>query len=127
MKRILLLNFFLFTGLVLLAQAEDAITEGNQFYRNAQFAQAEARYREALEKEPGNAVAQMNLANALYKQRKMDEAIQIYNNVAATDKTTKTKSAAFYNQGAILSRQKELDKSIEAYKSALRLDPDDKQ
>jgi len=109
------------------AQANEAINEGNQYYRNAQFEQAEQRYRAALKEEPGNAVAQMNLANALYKQRKWDEALQVYNSVATGVKETKTQSAAFYNQGAIYSRQKELDKSIEAYKAALRLNPEDKQ
>ena len=33
----------------------------------------------------------------------------------------------YYNKGAILSRQKKLEESIEAYKNSLRLNPDDKE
>jgi Ca-activated chloride channel family protein len=109
------------------SNVNETITEGNQYYRNAQFEQAEQRYRAALEKEPGNSIAQMNLANALSKQRKWDEAIKIYNGVATTVKEPKVKAVAHYNEGALYSKQKELDKSIEAYKAALRMDPDDKQ
>ena len=37
------------------------------------------------------------------------------------------RSKTYYNKGAILSRQKKLEESIEAYKDALRLNPDDKE
>ena len=37
------------------------------------------------------------------------------------------KAKAWYNKGAVLSRQKKLEESIEAYKNTLRLDPNDKE
>ena len=37
------------------------------------------------------------------------------------------KSSTFYNQGVAYSRQKSLEESIEAYKAALRINPEDKQ
>jgi Ca-activated chloride channel family protein len=126
MKTILIV-LTLLLSLATHAQVNAAINEGNQYYRNAQFDLAEQRYREALKAEPGNAVAQMNLANALYRQRKWDEAIQVYGGVTTSVKEKNYLAVAHYNQGAVYSKQKELDKSIEAYKSALRLDPDDKQ
>jgi tetratricopeptide (TPR) repeat protein len=36
------------------------------------------------------------------------------------------KATSYYNQGVIYSKLKDLDNSIEAYKSALRNDPNDK-
>ena len=37
------------------------------------------------------------------------------------------RAKSFYNKGVILSQQKNLEESIEAYKNAIRLDPSDKQ
>ena len=37
------------------------------------------------------------------------------------------KAKSYYNKGAILSSQKKLEESIEAYKNAFRQNPDDKE
>lgn len=44
---------------------------------------------------------------------------------SATNKEIRAKS--FYNKGVILSQQKNLKESIEAYKNALRINPADKE
>ena len=111
----------------LLAQTNKSITEGNTFYRNGQYDLAEQSYREALQKDQGHATAQYNLASALYKQRKYDEAEKIWGTLGTNSTAKPIKATSFYNQGVIYSKQKELDKSIEAYKAALRNDPNDKQ
>jgi Ca-activated chloride channel homolog len=111
----------------LMAQVNKSLTEGNNFYRNGQYDLAEKSYREALQKEQNNATAQYNLASALYKQRKYDESEKIWGTLGSTSATKSVKATSFYNQGVIYSKQKELDKSIEAYKASLRNDPADKQ
>lgn len=127
MRTLLLLLIAVCGHSTLLAQANKSITEGNNFYRNGQYDLAGKSYREALQKEQGNATAQYNLASALYKQRKYDEAEKIWGTLGTTSTTKPVKATSFYNQGVIYSKQKELDKSIEAYKAALRNDPNDKQ
>jgi Ca-activated chloride channel family protein len=121
----------LFVGIVLqqtvFAQVNKSITEGNTFYRNGQYDLAERSYREALQKDQQNAIAQNNLGNALYKQRRYDEAEKIWGTLGTNNPAKPVKATSFYNQGVIYSKQKELDKSIEAYKAALRNDPTDKQ
>jgi Ca-activated chloride channel homolog len=127
MRILLLLLIGIGSHFSLLAQVNKTITEGNNFYRNGQYDLAEKSYRDALQKEQGNATAQYNLASALYKQRKYDEAEKIWGTLGATNSTKAVKATSFYNQGVIYSKQKELDKSIEAYKASLRNDPNDKQ
>jgi len=127
MRTLLLLLMGICGHSMLWAQVNKTITEGNNFYRNGQFDMAERSYREALQKEQGNATAQYNLASALYKQRKFDEAEKIWGSLGTNSTEKSVKATSFYNQGVIYSRQKELDKSIEAYKAALRNDPNDKQ
>src|SRR5687767_11888202 len=125
MRALLLLVIGLCSQFGLLAQANKSITEGNTFYRNGQYDLAEKSYREALQNEQSNATAQYNLASALYKQRKYDEAEKAWGSLGSTSTVKPIKATSFYNQGVIYSRQKELDKSIEAYKAALRNDPND--
>jgi len=127
MKTLLFLLLGMFFQSAVWAQVNKSITEGNNFYRNRQYDLAEKSYREALQKEQGNATAQYNLASTLYKQRKYDEAEKIWGTLGTASTTKSVKATSFYNQGVIYSKQKELDKSIEAYKAALRNDPTDKQ
>lgn len=106
---------------------EANILSGNNYYRQGQYEMAEKEYREALKGDPSNVIAQQNLGNALHRQKKSKEAIETYNNVSANAENKNVRSVAFYNSGAVYSRQKDLEGSIEAYKNSLRLNPDDKE
>lgn len=121
--------YILVTAIGLMANAQQAdklIAEGNEWYRKQQFDKAAASYTKAAGAEPQNEAAKFNLANAMHRQGKDEEAIRLYNEIAGatTDKTIKAKAS--YNKGAILSKQQKLEESIEAYKEALRNNPADK-
>jgi tetratricopeptide (TPR) repeat protein len=107
--------------------AAESILKGNQFYQQSQFDLAEAQYRKALEYEPDNEKAKYNLANALQKQNKFDEAAKTLDDLTGSSKDNSLKSAAYYNQGVAYTKMKNLDASIESYKKALRLNPNDKE
>ncbi len=108
-------------------QAEKEIQAGNDFYKQQQYDQAATEYKKAITNEPANAKAKFNLANTLAKQGKPDEAVKSFTEISDNTKEAELKSKAFYNKGAILSQQKKLEESIEAYKNALRQNPDDKE
>jgi Ca-activated chloride channel family protein len=80
-----------------------------------------------LSKDPSNTAARFNLANTQYRLTKPAEAIKSFDELAANSKKAADKARAWYNKGAILSSQKRLEESIEAYKNALRQNPDDKE
>jgi Ca-activated chloride channel family protein len=127
MKKLLVFQMLFFS---LLAKAQNAvsyISRGNQFYKQTQFDLAEVEYRKALQTDPENTTAQYNLANALQKQKKYDEAEQVLEKLYNVTNVTKLKSAAAYNQGVAYTKQKNLEASIESYKKALRLNPDDQE
>jgi Ca-activated chloride channel family protein len=122
----------LFLMLVLTAAAEaqsvrEHLSEGNRYYKQTLFEQAEAAYRRALEADGGNTTAQYNLANTLQKLRKYDEAAQLLERLYAAAEAKDLKANTAYNQGVAFTKQKKLDESIEAYKKALRLNPNDQQ
>jgi Ca-activated chloride channel family protein len=126
MKRTGIIAFVLI-GLVAYAQLGNAdVSRGNDFYKLSQFDKAEAAYRQALQKEPANQTALYNLAASLHQQKKYDEAIQILERLGPAAQQN-IKSSVYYNQGVAYSKQKELEKSIEAYKQTLKTDPDDVQ
>lgn len=104
-----------------------AIESGNQFYRSAEFSRAVGEYSRALELEPGNITARYNLANATYRQDQKVEAVQQFTALARESKDEKIRAAAYYNKGVILSQQKNLEESIEAYKQAIRINPADQE
>lgn len=127
MKRILFLLVLLCNQSFLNAQSLDAvISKGNDYYRQQQYNLAEMQYKTALDKDPENATAQYNLANALYQQKKWAEAHGLLKKLTATTSDKNIKATAHYNNGVIYTKEKALDASIEAYKAALRLKPDDK-
>lgn len=128
MKYRLVIFFILIFGMRLnTQQVEKIIQDGNDLYRQHQYEQAEAKYRNATEMDPANKITQFNLANTLYKRNKPDEAKALYDEISNKEKEANDRSRSFYNKGVVLSAQKRLEESIEAYKYALRTNPDDKE
>jgi Ca-activated chloride channel family protein len=125
MKTILIITgIFLFTN-AMGQSVEEGISKGNNYYSTGQYDLAEKLYKDALKKDPDNRIAQHNLANALYRQKKYKEAEEVLDGIVKDSKENIVKSAAHYNNGVIKTKQKDLEGSIEDYKSALRLNPDD--
>ena len=117
---------FLLAALTSFGQ-DKTVHKGNLMYLQSQFESAERYYRKAIDSDSTNTTAQFNLANALQKQKKFDEAIAITEKLARSDKDEQFRASSFYNQGVAYTKTKNLNASIESYKNALRLDPKDKQ
>jgi len=127
MKKLLLI---LFCAPVMVLQAQDKqqyLREGNMYYRQQQYEKAEAAYQKALQADPSGNRVKFNLANTLRQLGKQEEALKAYTELATTAKEPDIKAGAWYNKGVMLSQQKKLEESIEAYKQALRLNPEDKE
>jgi Ca-activated chloride channel family protein len=108
-------------------KVNESIQAGNQLYRQQQYEKAEKEYATAVSSEPSNTTAKLNLANTVYRRGREDEAIKSYDQIASAEKDAALRSQSYYNKGAILSKQKKLEESIDAYKNALRQNPADTQ
>ncbi|MDR0547250.1 MAG: tetratricopeptide repeat protein [Dysgonamonadaceae bacterium] len=118
-------------------QVRKDIRAGNKDYKKENYTDASVEYQRALEANAHSTEAAYNLGNTFYKQGKGKEAMEQY--IAVTNnETDKTKLAkAWHNVGNIclssaLSKEVQpqekgelLNKSIEAYKKALRNNPKD--
>lgn len=101
------------------------VASGNEAYGKAKYADAEAEYKKALERDTTSREAQFNLGNAYYKQQRSDEAQRMYAHRIAASKTPADKEMAYYNLGNTFFKSQKLEESVEAYKRSLRLDPSD--
>jgi len=101
------------------------IREGNKQFRLGQYDKAEVSYRKAVEKNPKNPQAAYNLGNALMAQKKDSAAVQQFEQSTRIETNPMRKAAAYHNMGVICQTHKMYDEAIEAYKNALRNNPND--
>jgi tetratricopeptide (TPR) repeat protein len=134
-KLIIILLVFVCTTGVYAQKERKFVREGNGYYADGlkdttkldtiSFGKAEVAYRHALQIKPDDFHWQFNLANSIYKQNKPDQAATEFEKLA--DKTTNPaeKTMVYHNLGNSLLAQKKFDPSIDAYKKALRIMPND--
>ncbi|WP_205508501.1 tetratricopeptide repeat protein [Longitalea arenae] len=108
------------------AQQENAaIREGNKLYKEGQYDKALPAYQKAVAQNPKSATARYNLANARYRTGNLPDAEKSYGELLENTNDNSYKVKGYYNKGVTLTKQKKLQESIEAYKTALKLDPAD--
>jgi tetratricopeptide (TPR) repeat protein len=122
------------TGFVLAQKAERKnVRKGNSLYKKDKYTDAEIAYRKSLEVNPRSVEGTYNLANSLYKQEKLPEAAEQYQHVIGqgermikeNPENVNQLAQVFHNLGNISMKGKEYQKSIDAYKQSLRLNPFD--
>jgi tetratricopeptide (TPR) repeat protein len=100
------------------------VRQGIAHLENENFSAAEEAFKEALEIKPNSFEAGYNLATALYRQEKFDEAMQQLQASEPFAGEDKQKLAQLYhNLGNNYIYGQDIDNSIEAYKKALRHNP----
>ena len=108
------------------SQTQNAlIRKGNKLYKEGDFDKSITEYEQAVKIDPKNALANFNFANALFRKEKWEDAEKNFENVIANAPDRAVREKGFYNKGVALTKQKKLEESIDAYKNALRLDPND--
>jgi tetratricopeptide (TPR) repeat protein len=101
------------------------IRQGNRYFKSGKFENSELAYRKALEEKKVNKIAEFNLGDALYRQKKFEEAGRQFE-AAASNEVVKTNSAkSWHNLGNSLLQAGRIEESINAYKDALRRNPND--
>jgi len=125
--KVTILSLYLMVASVIaFAQPENAvIAKGNKLYKEGKFEEAIAAYQQALQQNPENTTAKYNLAAARFRNSKFEEAQKDYEGVVEKTGDSKLKQKATYNNGVSLTKQTKLDESIDAYKKALLLNPQD--
>jgi len=102
------------------------LRDGNELYSNSSYNDAEMQYRKSLEKDQDYFNASFNLADAVYKQERYEESTALFNALIDNSPTENALAKVYHNLGNSLVKEQKLDEAISAYKSALRINPEDK-
>lgn len=134
-RTILFIPLLLISVVVFGQNERKFVRSGNKLYEEAlkdtlqldtaKFSQAEEEYRKALNKRPGHKKWEFNLADAMYKQMRFDEAQRKFSELSEKLETPEEQARALHNLGNSHLMQEKIDESIESYKEALRKKPDD--
>lgn len=129
-KQIFFLTAYIIGVLTLTAQEGEVINhifDGNQQAESKEFNEAEMAYRRALSKAPEKPEALYNLGNTHFEEQDFDEAKQRYFQTQKFTENKFSKQQAFHNLGNVFMKQKDYAKAVEAYKNALRNNPEDEE
>lgn len=98
---------------------------GNSQYQKKNFAEAEANYKKALDVKNNMPEATFNLGDAVYEQKRYEDAQKQFQLSAKTNADPGVKAKAFHNLGNSYLEQKKWEDAANAYKSALKINPND--
>ncbi|MBO7140845.1 MAG: aerotolerance regulator BatC [Prevotella sp.] len=113
-------------------QARKYIRQGNSLYRQGKQHEATVAYFKAVAADTTDARAQYNLATSMFpenwklvQKEQADTMVQTLIKAAELEQNPMRRSKAFHNVGTIFQNAKEFKMAIEAYKNALRTNPND--
>lgn len=111
--------------------------KGNKEYNDNKYEEAEISYRKALMEDSTFYKAQYNMGDALYKEKRYNDAVKYFNKaVENPDIDKETKAKAYYNMGNSYLQSGLEDKqtpnsmenfknAVSAYQNSLKLNPKD--
>ena len=103
------------------------IRNGNKLFHQQNYAKAEVEYRKAISKNSNNSQAIYNLGNALLMQQKDSAATSLFQKSGKIEKSKIRKAMSYHNIGVICQKHQMYGEAINAYKEALRNNPNDNE
>jgi Ca-activated chloride channel family protein len=108
--------------------AEKLNNEGNEAFASQDYEGAMMAYHQAQEEAPELAEPHYNAANTHYRQAGYEQAQQEIEQALVTEEGQEPLDQnSYYNLGNVFFQAEQYEAAIEAYKEALRLNPDDLQ
>ena len=126
MKKILLILSFLMSFNSFAQNKKSFLRDGNTLYTDSSYKEAEIQYRKSLKEDPDYFNASFNLADAVYKQERYEESSALFDALIDNVPAENDLAKVYHNLGNSLVKEQKLVEAISAYKSALRINPEDK-
>ena len=128
MRKILYIVLLLNSVLLFGQEKDKNLYNGNQSFKEKKYADAEADFRVTeSKKSPKKATAGYNLGNSVYRQNQQGEAQIKYIQALEHAKTKEEKHRIYHNLGNTFMLDKNYEAAAEAYKNALRNNPNDEE
>ena len=113
-------------------QARKLIRKGNALYRADKRQEAQVDYLKAYRADSTDARVQYNLATSMFPQdyklvqkERCDTMAMMFERAAQAETNPLRKAKAYHNEGVAYQGVRDFGKAIEAYKNALRCNPND--
>jgi len=110
---------------LLIQKADNYIFDGNQAFDISNNVEAEKNYRRATATGQKKDIAQYNMGTTLQQDNYIEEALLVYADAIEITKGRPNTHRNFHNIGNALMQLKDYKRAIEAYKNALRNNPND--
>ncbi|HSR30318.1 MAG TPA: tetratricopeptide repeat protein [Anaerolineae bacterium] len=130
-KTLVLISILLLAALAVAGcgqSAEKLNNKGNEAFASQDYQGALTAYRQAQEDVPELAEPHYNAANTHYRLEDYEQAqLRIEQALVSEDRREALGQSSYYNLGNVFFQAQQFEAAIEAYKEALRLNPDDLQ
>jgi len=127
MKSIIIILFTVFAFQGFAQQWVDSLKVARSAYKNKEYDKAIRYYRSAQNLAPKYVDLSEEIAQSTYRSRDFDNAEKVYQQAASAKKEKIEKSKMQHNLGNTRIKKKDYSGAIEAYKDALRNNPNDQE
>ena len=110
-----------------IGNSAQSTSHSDNFYNQGQYEQAIKQWQTALKQEPQSAQLHSNLGCALYRAGHTAEALKEWQTALSSAQDNLQAARIYYNIGNYYYDEHDKAKAIDAYKTALLLNPDDKR
>ncbi|MBC3845960.1 tetratricopeptide repeat protein [Winogradskyella echinorum] len=108
-------------------KATNLVYKANELIDEDNYIEAEMEYRKAISEAPNKTVGAYNLAHSYFRKGSFDEALYRSQEAAKNATTKDEKHRAYHNIGNILMQNELCKEAVEAFKDALRNNPNDEE
>lgn len=127
MKSIVVVLFTMFAFQGFAQQWVDSLKVARTAYKNKEYDKANRYYRSAQNLAPKDVDLSEEIAQSTYRSRDFDNAEKVYQQAASEKKDKLEKAKMQHNLGNTRMKKKDYSGAIEAYKDALRNNPNDQE
>ena len=127
MKSIIVVLFTVFAFQGFAQQWVDSLKVARTAYKNKEYDKANRYYRSAQNLAPKDVDLSEEIAQSTYRSRDFDNAEKVYQQAASEKKDKLEKAKMQHNLGNTRMKKKDYSGAIEAYKDALRNNPNDQE
>jgi len=117
----------LFVSLSSFGQVRKLIRKGNKEFDKGNYSQAVLSFRQAQAVDTTSGDITYNIGNALFKQKKYEEALGGYQKSIRQSKEPGSLAMNFHNAGNAFFKLNKYQESVDAFKKSLRFNPSDNQ
>jgi tetratricopeptide (TPR) repeat protein len=127
MKKLFLYHLLIISFGIFSQEKDKNLPKANEAFASKNYSEAESGYRISASNNPNKAISSYNLGNAIYNQKQAGEAKIAFAKAALKAKEHPEKHNIYHNLGNSLMLEKNYAAAVEAYKDALRNNPEDEE